>query len=106
MNAVELFEKVEADAELEGVGIEGGDKPALVIRHKPSSLVTRAPFSAIESLTWDELRSVLTGEREPVVLKAISRIVGYFSRIENWNASKLGELKDRHKGNYMLGATP
>jgi anaerobic ribonucleoside-triphosphate reductase len=32
----------------------------------------------------------------------VSRIVGYFSRITNWNKSKLGELKDRHQGNYSV----
>ncbi|TLD42797.1 MAG: Ribonucleotide reductase of class III (anaerobic), large subunit [Candidatus Jettenia ecosi] len=32
----------------------------------------------------------------------ISRIVGYFSRINNWNKSKIGELADRHKGNYQV----
>ena len=32
----------------------------------------------------------------------IARIVGYFSRIANWNKSKLGELKDRHRGNYAV----
>ena len=32
----------------------------------------------------------------------LTRIVGYFSRIKNWNKSKLGELKDRHKGNYHV----
>ncbi|MEA2071053.1 MAG: anaerobic ribonucleoside-triphosphate reductase [Asgard group archaeon] len=30
----------------------------------------------------------------------ISRIVGYFSVIDNWNASKKAELKNRQKGNY------
>ncbi|MFO7957624.1 MAG: anaerobic ribonucleoside-triphosphate reductase [Candidatus Brocadiia bacterium] len=30
----------------------------------------------------------------------MTRVVGYFSRIPNWNKSKIGELKDRHKGNY------
>ena len=34
----------------------------------------------------------------------ITRIVGYFSRISNWNKSKLGELKDRHKGDYSVAA--
>lgn len=32
----------------------------------------------------------------------ITRIVGYYSRIPNWNKSKIGELKNRHKGNYTL----
>jgi len=32
----------------------------------------------------------------------LTRIVGYFSRIKNWNKSKIGELKDRQKGNYHV----
>ena len=30
----------------------------------------------------------------------MSRVVGYFSIIENWNNSKKSELKRRQKGNY------
>jgi ribonucleoside-triphosphate reductase len=30
----------------------------------------------------------------------ISRVVGYFSIIENWNPSRKAELKRRQKGNY------
>lgn len=32
----------------------------------------------------------------------ISRVVGYFSRINNWNKSKTAEFSDRQKGNYGL----
>lgn len=32
----------------------------------------------------------------------MSRVVGYLSRINNWNKSKIGELKDRRKGNYGI----
>ncbi|MCD5401800.1 anaerobic ribonucleoside-triphosphate reductase [candidate division NPL-UPA2 bacterium] len=32
----------------------------------------------------------------------ITRIVGYFSRVNNWNRSKIGELKDRHQGDYAV----
>ncbi len=32
----------------------------------------------------------------------ITRIVGYYSRINNWNKSKIGELKDRQKGQYAI----
>jgi len=35
----------------------------------------------------------------------VTRIVGYFSRTKNWNKSKLGELKDRRKGNYHVLGT-
>jgi len=33
----------------------------------------------------------------------VTRIVGYFSRVNNWNKSKIGELKDRRQGNYKVG---
>jgi len=36
----------------------------------------------------------------------ITRIVGYFSRVNNWNKSKLGELADRQRGNYDVSPTP
>ncbi len=32
----------------------------------------------------------------------ISRVVGYFSRINNWNKSKQAEFKSRQKGNYDI----
>ncbi len=35
----------------------------------------------------------------------MTRVVGYFSRIPNWNKSKLGELQDRHRGNYSVALT-
>ncbi len=35
-------------------------------------------------------------------LYGVTRIVGYYSRTSNWNKSKIGELKDRHKGDYSV----
>lgn len=32
----------------------------------------------------------------------ISRVVGYFSAINNWNKSKQAEFKSRQKGNYCI----
>ncbi len=32
----------------------------------------------------------------------ISRVVGYFSRIDNWNRSKQAEFSDRQKGKYKV----
>ena len=34
----------------------------------------------------------------------VTRIVGYYSKITNWNKNKIGELKDRHSGNYKLSS--
>ena len=33
---------------------------------------------------------------------SITRVVGYYSRVHNWNKSKIGELKDRRKGTYSV----
>ncbi|NQT86306.1 anaerobic ribonucleoside-triphosphate reductase, partial [bacterium] len=33
---------------------------------------------------------------------SMTRIVGYYSRISNWNKSKIGELRDRQAGTYAL----
>ncbi|MFW6134621.1 MAG: anaerobic ribonucleoside-triphosphate reductase [Elusimicrobiota bacterium] len=32
----------------------------------------------------------------------ITRIVGYYSKVNNWNKNKIGELKDRKSGNYQV----
>lgn len=32
----------------------------------------------------------------------VSRVVGYYSKIENWNSGKKAELKDRQKGEYEV----
>lgn len=36
----------------------------------------------------------------------MSRVVGYYSIIENWNSSKQAEFKDRQQGCYGLGQKP
>ncbi|GAB62925.1 MAG: hypothetical protein DWB56_07600 [Candidatus Jettenia sp.] len=35
-------------------------------------------------------------------LHGVTRIVGYYSRVSNWNKSKIGELNDRHMGRYSV----
>ena len=32
----------------------------------------------------------------------VTRVVGYFSRIDNWNTGKKAEFKDRQKGRYNV----
>jgi ribonucleoside-triphosphate reductase len=36
----------------------------------------------------------------------VTRVVGYYSPIQHWNRSKLGELRARQRGNYKLGSSP
>ncbi len=48
----------------------------------------------------EQLMSVLNGDRPSIVCLGITRIVGYYSRVNNWNKSKVGELRDRNQRNY------
>ena len=51
-----------------------------------------------------EFLRVMQNDRAPIVLHGITRIVGYYSRVNNWNKSKIGELRDRAQRNYGLTA--
>ncbi len=51
-----------------------------------------------------EFIKVIQNDRKPIVLNGITRIVGYYSRVNNWNKSKVGELRDRAQKNYGLTA--
>jgi hypothetical protein len=62
--------------------------------------VIALPVQAIRNASWDQLKSLLNGKREMRVMQHLSRIVGYFSLMHNWNRSKLTELADRHIGQY------
>jgi len=96
-----FFEAVEADENLQGVGVNGHDT---YVQEVQSKIVTRVPLDLIEMSDWSDMCPILIGAREPIVLKHITRVVGYFSQVANWNRSKIGELKDRHKGDYAIKA--
>jgi len=55
---------------------------------------------ALPGLDWPTVRGYAIGGRNIVHM---TRIVGYYSRLDNWNPSKLGELKDRRAGDYGVG---
>jgi len=102
MTFEEFFEHIEAHSELEGLSFDSEAEPCVFINHTPTGIVTRVPSSVWEGTDWELLDRILTCKREPAVLQHLSRIVGYFSRVDNWNESKLGELRDRHKGQYAV----
>lgn len=58
--------------------------------------------SAILGHPWKDLEAVLLGRRPARVMIQLTRIVGYYSRVDNWNPSKIAELDDRHRGDYAL----
>jgi DNA-binding cell septation regulator SpoVG len=48
----------------------------------------------------DDIINVIENGRNDIVVKGYTRIVGYYSGVQNWNSSKIGELRDRAKGTY------
>jgi len=51
---------------------------------------------------WETLRALALGELDMASLYHVTRVVGYYARIENMNQSKIGEIKDRRKGDYRI----
>lgn len=94
-----FFTKVESHQDIEGLGIDL-ETQTILVKHIPTGLVTSIPKESVEKLPWNTMEEIIAGVREPNVLHHMTRIVGYYSRVENWNRSKLGELKDRIRGTY------
>lgn len=102
MKPTELYDNISGDKDFRGALVGKGLDACAIITHKPTGLTTRIPMKSIYDLTWDVVQAVLKGLREPVVLTHMTRVVGYYSFTHNWNGSKIGELHDRHLGNYAL----
>ena len=56
--------------------------------------------SMLIGIQFGALRKFVVNGRD---VSHITRVVGYFSHVENWNKSKIGELRDRQAGNYKVG---
>jgi hypothetical protein len=103
MKLAKFYDNIEASDEFVGIGVDDTDKGiGVIVKHKPTNVSMRLPAEAIKKADWEMLSDVISGKREPAVLQHMTRVVGYYSRIENWNISKLGELQDRQAGNYEV----
>ncbi len=64
--------------------------------------VRHVTAKALPDLEWPAiLQAVIDGQD----VTHVTRIVGYYSATKNWNKSKIGELKDRRRGNYSLAGS-
>jgi|SRR3990167_1799810 len=63
------------------------------------------PLDTVIKSSPAEIKSLVIAMADGVFqrLEGCTRIVGYYSRVHNWNKSKIGELKDRQMGNYKVG---
>jgi len=107
MEMAKFISTIDEHKVLEGIGIDQGNdsvSPGVVIGNNEMNVSIRIPIEAIEKAEWKDIEDVLLCKREPAVLQHTTRVVGYFSRIENWNKSKQGEHKDRKKGEYKVEA--
>jgi len=105
MNGRDFYTRVNECKDLEWMASRDGATPAddvAIVRHRPTDAKFAIAVSAIQDHSWDELFAVVTGARPPRIMTHITRIVGYYSMIQNWNRSKIAELRDRHKGDYVI----
>jgi len=103
MKIIEFYEAVENDPELIGRNIieaEELDETKFVLSNTRDDYSTTFQLPVIRENQWTVLRKLALGELEIQPLAVMTRIVGYFSIVSNWNKSKMGELKDRRLGNY------
>ena len=99
MDPREFYQNVHEHEDLEWVGVSGEE---VIVKNKQTAHRFAFEPPAIRENPWSELLDVLLGKRLPNVMGHYSRIVGYYANLRNWNRSKIAELNDRHKGNYVL----
>ncbi len=58
------------------------------------------PVSIVMEVDSLRILEVLHGDKSAIPMHNVTRIVGYYSRVHNWNKSKIGELRDRQHGRY------
>ena len=103
MNGRDFYDQINDNEDFEWIGVPNiPDTTEVLIRYKPRDAKFALDVAAIKEHSWDVLRDVLTLQRDPVIMEKVTRIVGYYSMLQNWNKSKIAELNDRHKGDYTL----
>ncbi len=100
-----FFDRVVAHDGIEWLGVNPASDEVHV-GHGRTGTSFALSVDAILSREWDELEAVLTGKRRPRVLTHLTRIVGYYSQVHNWNRSKHAELRDRQSGSYAVAEVP
>jgi len=97
MKVEEFFEAVDAHPDIKGLSV-GEDH----VKVQAPTGKYRIEVETILVSEWDDIEAILTGKRDAQALIGMTRVVGYYSRIGNFNPSKIGELKARIQGNYSF----
>ena len=104
MNLTDFYDEIEPHLDLKGIDvIEDKDDPpntCFILHNRHTSYSYTIDLAFVDKNSWETIELMLMVRiAEPIL--HLSRIVGYFSRIENWNKSKLGELADRRKVSHL-----
>lgn len=109
MGGRDFWTKIKEHEALNWLGCREGENPeddVVLVTNSLTGARFAVSVSAILEREWVELEGVFLGTRQPRILTHVTRIVGYFSQLQNWNRSKIAELRDRQKGNYSLEPSP
>jgi hypothetical protein len=102
MDGLKFYRNVIAHENLEWLGAkpnaDGVD--CAYVAGKKLGNITEVPIGAVKDHDWDQWRAVMLGERTAKIMRHVTRIVGYYSDLQNWNPSKIAELHDRQRGEY------
>ena len=108
---VDKYDNLEIVNEVEGGGcsgsdiivIENSDVPEAEEGHQITVEVPEIFAKCYDEKTAKRFLAVVNCDANPIKLCGVTRIVGYYSRVQNWNKSKIGELRDRQEGHYGTG---
>jgi len=96
--AIGGHEFLEIDGDIEGDSPQ--DHSIKIINHKLESAYSISIDAVIRQGLDYVVDALETGNTTR--LYGVTRIVGYYSRVSNWNKSKVSELNDRHAGRYSV----
>ena len=80
-----------ADAPLDG-------KDGIYVKNRVFETETHFTDTIIANKELDEL---ILATHHGKNIEHMTRVTGYFSKIEGWNKGKVGELKDRNRSNVL-----
>jgi len=105
MDLLEFCDAVSKDARLKGIAVEEEQKARLdyvIVQDIQTGIRTKLLIPTVLHHEWETLRGLIVGDIDSQPVHHVTRITGYFSNVDNWNPSKVAELRDRRKAEAHL----
>jgi hypothetical protein len=108
---VEKYDNLKIVCEVAGGGCNGSDIIVVedsnilpdIAGHQITVEVPEIFAKCYDEKSVTRFLRVINRDENDVICEGVTRIVGYYSRVNNWNKSKIGELRDRQNGMYGTG---